>query len=93
MDNKSLRYAKLMKAMGMPDQQEAIPVRPAPEAEAMAPERIEALTGTEHPDLQQKRRMQMLIDAKISQLEGSDDPNALESLNFWKQKRDSLAAE
>jgi hypothetical protein len=91
MDNKSLRYAKLMKAMGLPEQQE--PVRPTQESETMAPERIEALTGTEHPDLQQKRRMQMLIDAKISQLEGSDDPNALESLNFWKQKRDSLAAD
>jgi hypothetical protein len=91
MDNKNLRYAKLMKAMGLPEQQ--APVRPTQESETMAPERIEALTGTEHPDLQQKRRMQMLIDAKISQLEGSDDPNALESLNFWKQKRDSLAAD
>lgn len=91
MNNRSLRYAKLMKAMGVPGEQE--PVRPAPEAEQMAPQRIEALTGTEYPELQQKRRMQMLIDAKISQLEESDDPNALESLNFWKQKRDSLAAD
>lgn len=89
MDNKSLRYAKLMRAMGVPEEQE--PIRPSSEAQPMSPERNEALTGTEHPDLQKKRQMQMLIDAKIAQLEGSDDPNALESLNFWKQKRNSLA--
>jgi len=28
-----------------------------------------------------------MIDQKIAQLEQSEDPNALESLNFWKNKR------
>lgn len=32
-----------------------------------------------------------LIDDKIAQLEESDDPNALESLNFWKAQRNSIA--
>lgn len=32
-------------------------------------------------------RQLSIIDAKIAHLEESDDPNALESLNFWKAKR------
>jgi hypothetical protein len=89
MNNRSLRYAKLMKAMGMPEEKE--PVRKIPEERIpVAPEKFEALTGTAHPELDEKRRMQMMIDAKISQLEESDDPNALESLNFWKQRRNQL---
>jgi hypothetical protein len=87
MNNRSLRYAKLMKTLGVPEPQPEIP---APEDQTMAPQKIEALTGTEHPELKEKRRMKMLIDAKIQQLEQSDEPNSLESLNFWKQKRDSL---
>lgn len=92
MNNRSLRYAKLMKTMGIPEEQE--PVRQIPDQSVpVAPEKFEALTGTEHPELKDKRRMKMLIDSKISQLEQSDDPIALESLNFWKQKRDELDAE
>lgn len=30
------------------------------------------------------------IDDKITQLEESDDPNALESINFWKKRKEQL---
>lgn len=89
MNNRSLRYAKLMKTMGVPEPKMK-PELPTGDVNPMSPQKIEALTGTEHPELQEKRRMKMLIDAKINQLQESDDPNALESLNFWKQKRDAL---
>jgi hypothetical protein len=79
-----------MKSMGAPEPKYE-PELPTGNIEPMAPESIEALTGTEHPELQENRRMKMLIDAKINELEGSDDPNALDSLNFWKQKRDRLS--
>lgn len=40
----------------------------------------------------QKTQTQLdIIDQKIAELEDSDDPNALESLNFWKSKRDKIA--
>lgn len=89
MNNRSLRYAKLMKTMGVPEPKQE-PELPTGDINPMSPEKIEALTGTKHPELQEKRRMKMLIDAKINQLQDSDDPNALESLNFWKQKLDAL---
>jgi hypothetical protein len=44
----------------------------------------------------QNRELQnqlQMIDDKIAQLEESDDPNALESINFWKQRRAKLAGE
>ena len=85
MNNRSLRYSKLMKTMGLPEQEEVIRPSTAPVRE-MPPEKIEALTGTEHPELEEQRRFKMLIQSKIEQLEKSDDPNALETLNFWKQK-------
>lgn len=44
----------------------------------------------ENKDLQNKLQM---IDAKIAELEQSDDPNALESLNFWKAHRAQLAGQ
>lgn len=88
-----MRFAKLMQSLGageQPQEQERqIPDQRVP----VAPEKFEALTGTEHPELQDKRRMKMLIDSKIAQIEQSDDPIAQESLNFWKQKRDELDAE
>lgn len=85
-----MRYSKLMQAMGMPTQPEL--ARPTEQdRNSISPEQNEAITGEEHPELQQNRQIQKLIDLKISQLENSDDPNALESLNFWKQKRDSLS--
>lgn len=34
-----------------------------------------------------------MIDQKIAQLEESDDPNALESITFWKNRRAELAGE
>lgn len=40
-----------------------------------------------------KEAQLQMIDAKIAELEESDDPNALESLNFWKQRRMKLAGE
>lgn len=43
-------------------------------------------------EFEDKARELQAIDDKISQLESSDDPNSLESLNFWKQHRDRLAA-
>lgn len=92
MNNRSLRYAKLMKTMGIPEQQE--PIRQIPDQKVpVAPEKFEALIGTEHPELKEKRRMKMLIDSKIAQIEQSDDPIAMESLNFWKQKLAELEAE
>ena len=89
MNNRSLRYSKLMKTMGAPEQKFE-PELPTGNIEPMAPESVEALTGSEHPELKEKRRMKMLMDAKIRQLEQSDDPNALESLNFWREKREEL---
>lgn len=91
MNNRSMRFGKLMKAMGLPEQQEEVePVQEEQVVRQMAPKKIEALTGSEHPELKEQRRMKMLIDSKISQLEESDDPNALETLNFWKQRRAQL---
>lgn len=88
MNNRSLRYAKLMKTMGMkqPEQSSNIQSQRIP----VIPEKFEALTGTEHPELKDKRKMQILIDNKIAELEQSDDPTALDTLNFWKQKREEL---
>lgn len=88
MNDRSLRYAKLMKTMGLPRESDI--QRPMPESQPMLPEKEEALSGMEHPDLNKKRQMLMLLDSKIAQLEQSDDPNALESLNFWKQKKAEL---
>lgn len=90
--NRSNRFSKLLGAMGMDKEVEKPRVSPG-ERVPVAPERNEALTGAEHPELQKKRQMQMLIDTKISQLEESDDPNALESLNYWKQKKQELGLE
>lgn len=90
--NRSNRFSKLMQSMGIDKEPEQPRVSPG-ERVPVSPARNEALTGAEHPDLQKKRQMQMLIDDKISQLEGSDDPNALESLNFWKQKKQELELE
>lgn len=91
MNNRSLRYSKLMKSMGLPEQSE--PVTPELDQQTMSPQKIEALTGTEHPELAKNRKLKMLIDAKIAELEQSEDPNALESLNFWKQKQSKFAAD
>lgn len=38
----------------------------------------------------EKERQLVIIDDKIAQLEQSEDPNALESLSFWKQKRSEI---
>lgn len=92
MSDKSLRYAKLMKAMGL-GQEPAVPARPTPQAEPISPSILEALSGQEHPELAKKRQMLQRIDDNIAQLEESDDPNALESLNFWKRKRSELAGD
>ena len=73
MNDKSLRFAKLMSTMGGP--------------KAMASPGIDDSMAK---NMELERQIQ-LIDDKIAQLEDSDDPNALESLNYWKQKRDSLA--
>ena len=32
------------------------------------------------------------IDQKIEELQASNDPNSLESLNFWKQQREKLSS-
>lgn len=90
--NRSNRFSKLMQSMGMDKEVEKPRVSPG-ERIPVSPERNEALTGSEHPELQKKRQMQMLIDDKIAQLEGSDDPNALESLNYWRQKKQELGLE
>lgn len=90
--NRSNRFSKLMQSMGLDKKPEKPRVSPG-ERIPMSPERNEALTGTEHPELQKKRQMQTLIDSKIAQLEESGDPNALESLNFWKQKKKDLGLE
>lgn len=89
MNNRSLRYSRLMKAMGIPEQ------KPADDTSStlrkpLAPEKIEALSGMEHPEAKEKRRIQALIDAKISELEQSDDPKALETINYWKKEKDKL---
>ncbi len=33
------------------------------------------------------------IDAKIAEIEASDDPNVLQTLEYWKQKRSELSAD
>lgn len=38
----------------------------------------------------EKERQLSILDEKIAQLEESDDPNALESINFWKKKKEQL---
>lgn len=84
------RFSKLMQAMGRTPDPE---VPEESQMGAMTPDRNEALTGMEHPELQKKRQMISIIDSKIAQIEESGDPMAMESLNFWKQKRDELSAE
>ncbi len=90
--NRSNRFLKLMQSMGMdkePEVKEEVPGERVP----VTQERNEALTGVESPELAKSRQMKMLIDSKIQQLEESDDPNALESLNFYKQRRKELGLE
>ncbi len=42
---------------------------------------------------QELQRHLQAIDDKIAQLEESDDPNALESINFWRQRRSQIAGD
>jgi len=51
--------------------------------------------GLDYAELKKRendRQLQM-IDAKIAQLEQSEDPNSLQSLNFWKSKRSELTSQ
>lgn len=82
------RFSKLSEYMGLDKEEPESRKEPGQRA-PVTPEKYEALTGTEHPELKEKNRMQQLIDSKIEQLEQSDDPNSLESLNYWKEKRKS----
>lgn len=41
----------------------------------------------------EKEKQLALIDDKIAQLENSQDPHSLDSLNFWKQQRHKLSAD
>jgi hypothetical protein len=61
----------------------------APEAKLADPNAGLDANSIKQEDAQ--RQIQM-IDAKIAQLEESQDPNALESLNFWKNKRAELSS-
>jgi len=79
-----------MKTMGMPEQQEQSPVALEQERLPIDPEQSEALTGVPSPEADKQRQLKMLIDSKILELEQSQDPNALDTINFWKQRKDKL---
>jgi hypothetical protein len=51
--------------------------------------------GLDYAELKKREndRQLEMINAKISQLEQSDDPNSVQSLNFWKSKRSELTGE
>lgn len=93
MNNRSMRFAKLMQSMGISNDSERASKKTPNERIPISPDKFQALTGTAHSESKDKSQIKMLIDSKIAQLEQSDDPIALESLNFWKQKRDELDAE
>lgn len=75
MNDKSLRFAKLMSTMGAPKQ------AANPGIDDQMAKRLE------------RERQVQLINDKIMQLEESDDPNALDSLNFWKSQLAKISAD
>lgn len=76
MEDNRMRFAKLMTALGKQNQPKALS---NPDIDEVTAKR-----------LKQEQEL-ALIDDKISQLEESSDPNALESLNFWKKRRSQLS--